>query len=75
MAISCRTKCHNEVSCSKWALARSDRAGFRQVTKIAKAVMGSGHELDVQAPDAVPNAVPHALPLLRNRPEGSTGGP
>jgi hypothetical protein len=28
--------------------------------------MGSCHEPDVQAPDAVPNAVPQALPLLRN---------
>ena len=75
MAISCRTKCRDEVSCAKWALARSDRAVFRQVTKIARAAMGSHHEPDVQAPDAVPNPVPHALPLLRNRPEGSTWAP
>ena len=34
-----------------------------ELTDAEKAVMGSGHELDVQAPDAVPNAVPHALPL------------
>jgi hypothetical protein len=74
MTISCRTKCRDEVSCAKWALARSDRAVFRQVTKIATATMGARHEPDVQAPDAVPNAAPHALPLLRNGPEGSTWG-
>ena len=37
--------------------------------------MGSCHEPDVQAPDAVPNAVPQALPLLRNGPEGSAWAP
>jgi hypothetical protein len=36
--------------------------------------MGSYHELDVQALDAVPNAVPQPLPLLRNRPEGPAWG-
>ena len=72
MAISCRTKCRDEVSCAKWALARSDGVKFRQVTKIATVAMGARHDPDVQAPDAVSNAVPHALPLLRNGPEGST---
>jgi len=45
------------------------------MTKIVEAAMGLCHEPDVPAPDAVPNAVPHALPLLRNRPEGSTWPP
>jgi hypothetical protein len=45
-----------------WALARSDSAKFRQMTKIATAAMGLRHEPDVPAPDAVPNAMPHALP-------------
>jgi hypothetical protein len=75
MAISCRTTCRDEVSCVRWALARSDGAKFRQMTKTAEAVMGARHEPDVQAPDAVPNAVPQALPLLRNGPEGSTRTP
>src|SRR4051812_49935088 len=60
MAISCHTKCRDKVSCAKWALARSDRAVFRQVTKITTVAMGACHEPDVPAPDAVPNAVPHA---------------
>jgi hypothetical protein len=75
MAVSCRTKCRGEPSCARWALARSDGAKFRQMTKIVEAAMGACHEPDVQAPDAVPNAVPHALPLRRNRPEGSAWGP
>jgi hypothetical protein len=75
MAISCRTKCRDEVPCGKWALARSDGAKFRQMTKIAEAVMGARHEPEVPAPDAVPNTVSHGLPLLRNGPEGSTWAP
>jgi hypothetical protein len=62
MAISCHAKCRDKVSCAKWALARSDRAVFRQVTKITTVAMGARHDPDVPAPDAVPNAVPHALP-------------
>ena len=75
IAVSCRTKCRDEVSCARWALARSDGAEFRHMTEIAEAAMGACHEPDVQAPDAVPNAVPQALPLLRNRPEASAWGP
>src|SRR5689334_20618538 len=71
MAISCRTTCREEVSCAKWALARSDGVKFRQMTKIAEAAIGACHEPNVRVPDAVPNAVPQALPLLRNGPEGS----
>jgi hypothetical protein len=62
MATSCRTKCRDEMSCARWALARSDGAEFRQLTKIVEAAMGARHEPDVPAPDAVPNAVPQALP-------------
>jgi hypothetical protein len=75
MATSCRTKCRDEVSCAGWTLARSDGAGFRQMTKIAEAAMGVCHEPDLPAPDAVPNAVPQVLPLLRHGPEGSTWVP
>src|SRR6478752_3130555 len=77
MAISCHPKCRDKLSCAKWALARSDGAKFRQVTKIAKAAMASHHEPDVQAPDAVPNAVPmpcrYCVTDLRD-PLGSPGG-
>jgi hypothetical protein len=75
MATSCRTKSLDEVSCARSALARSDGAEFRQMTKIAEAVMGVCHEPDRPAPDAVPNAVPQVLPLLRHGPEGSTWAP
>src|SRR3569833_2455071 len=75
MATSWRTKCLDEVSCARSALARSDGAEFRQMTKIAEAVMGVCHEPDRPAPDAVPNAVPQVLPLLRHGPEGSTWAP
>jgi hypothetical protein len=34
IAVSCRTQCHGAPSCTRWALARSDGAKFRQMTKI-----------------------------------------
>jgi hypothetical protein len=68
-AVSRRMKCRS--GRRRWALARSDGAIFRQMTKIDEATMRSRREADVRAPGAAPNAVPQALPLLRNSPLGA----